>query len=121
METTPASTAVIRKAADTRAGEAVGAGDPHALWVGTQTAAAPVESGVRGPLKLKRELPYASATTILSIYLKNMKVLNGCVCVYMYVYIYIHTHTHTHTHRCAECTIIYTSRDVEATRVSIHR
>ena len=92
METTPASTAVIRKAADTRAGEAVGTGDPHALWVGTQTAAAPVESGVRGPLKLKRELPYASATTILSIYLKNMKVLNGCVCVYVCIYIHIYTY-----------------------------
>ena len=50
-------------------------GNPSALMVGMQTAAAAVESSMEIPQKIKMELPYDPAIPLLEIYLKKPETL----------------------------------------------
>ena len=50
-------------------------GNPFALLVGMQTAAATVESTVDIPLKLKMDLPFDPAIPLLGMYSKETKTL----------------------------------------------
>ena len=99
--------------------------NPLALLVGMQTSAATLENSMEVPQKLKMELPYDPAITLLGIYPKDTKILiwrdtyiqmfivalsttvklwkePKCPSADKWIkmwYIYIHTRTHTHTHK----------------------
>ena len=61
-------------------------GNPSALLVGRQTGAATVENSIEIPPKLKMELPYDPAVTLLGIYLKKYKTLNQKnICILMFI------------------------------------
>ena len=61
-------------------------GKPHAPLVGTKVFATSKEYNMEIPQKLKKQLPYNPAISLLDIYLKKMKrPIQKDTCTYMFI------------------------------------